>query len=239
VTTTRILMIDDEPLILKPLAVNLKARGYELALATTAAEGLKVAAEGHPDVILLDLGLPDMDGVEVVRRLRTWSNVPIIILSVRSAEREKVAAFDAGADDYVTKPFGMDELLARLRAFLRRTREPDDEPLVRTADFTVDLAAARVVGADGQDLHLTPTEWKLVEHLVRSPGRLVSQKALLQAVWGPEYERETHYLRVYLAQVRRKLEPDPAQPRYFITEAGLGYRFEPDRSTGGEADVTG
>ena len=228
-TTTRILMIDDEPLILKPLAVNLKARGYELALATTAAEGLKVAAEGHPDVILLDLGLPDLDGVEVVKRLRTWTNVPIIILSVRSAEREKVAAFDAGADDYVTKPFGMDELLARLRAFLRRTREPDDEPVVRTAHFTVDLAAARVVGADGEDLHLTPTEWKLVEHLVRSPGRLVSQKALLQAVWGPEYERETHYLRVYLAQVRRKLEPDPAQPRYFITEAGLGYRFEPDR----------
>ena len=228
-TTTRILMIDDEPLILKPLAVTLQARGYELALATTAAEGLKVAAEGHPDVILLDLGLPDLDGVEVVKRLRTWTNVPIIILSVRSAEREKVAAFDAGADDYVTKPFGMDELLARLRAFLRRTREPDDEPVVRTAHFTVDLAAARVVGADGEDLHLTPTEWKLVEHLVRSPGRLVSQKALLQAVWGPEYERETHYLRVYLAQVRRKLEPDPAQPRYFITEAGLGYRFEPDR----------
>ena len=226
---SRILMIDDEPLILKPLALNLKARGYDLALATTAAEGLKIAAEGHPDVILLDLGLPDLDGVEVVKRLRTWSSVPIIILSVRNAEREKVAAFDAGADDYVTKPFGMDELLARLRAALRRSREPDEEPVVQTAHFSVDLAAARVVRTDGEDLHLTPTEWKIVEHLVRNPGRLVSQKALLQAVWGPEYEHETHYLRVYLAQVRRKLEPDPAQPRYFITEAGLGYRFEPER----------
>jgi len=229
VTTARILMIDDEPLILKPLALNLQARGYELALAKTAAEGLTIAADGHPDVILLDLGLPDMDGVEVVKRLRTWSNVPIIILSVRNAEREKVAAFDAGADDYVTKPFGMDELLARLRAALRRTREPDDEPVVRTAHFVVDLAAARVTATDGEEIHLTPTEFRIVEHLVRSPGRLVPQKALLQAVWGPEYERETHYLRVYLAQVRRKLEPDPAQPRYFITEAGLGYRFEPDR----------
>ena len=228
-TESRILMIDDEPLILKPLALNLKARGYDLAVATTAAEGLKIAAEGHPDVILLDLGLPDLDGVEVVKRLRTWSSVPIIILSVRNAEREKVAAFDAGADDYVTKPFGMDELLARLRAALRRTREPDEEPVVRTAHFSVDLAAARVVRTDGEELHLTPTEWKLVEHLVRNPGRLVAQKALLQAVWGPEYEHETHYLRVYLAQVRRKLEPDPAQPRYFITEAGLGYRFEPER----------
>ncbi len=224
---SRVLMIDDEPLILKPLAVNLKARGYELALATTATEGLRIAAEGKPDVILLDLGLPDLDGVEVVKRLRTWSNVPIIILSVRNAEREKVAAFDAGADDYVTKPFGMDELLARLRAALRRTREPDDEPVVITPHFSVDLGAAQVTGPDGEDLHLTPTEWKIVEHLVRQPGKLVSQKALLQAVWGPQYERETHYLRVYLAQVRRKLEPDPAQPRYFITEAGLGYRFEP------------
>ncbi len=228
-TTARILMIDDEPLILKPLALNLQARGYELALAKTGAEGLSIAADGHPDVILLDLGLPDMDGVEVVKRLRTWSNVPIIILSVRNAEREKVAAFDAGADDYVTKPFGMDELLARLRAALRRTREPDDEPVVHTAHFVVDLAAARVTATDGEEIHLTPTEFRIVEHLVRSPGRLVPQKALLQAVWGPEYERETHYLRVYLAQVRRKLEPDPAQPRYFITEAGLGYRFEPDR----------
>ena len=234
-TESRVLMIDDEPLILKPLALNLKARGYELRLATTAAEGLKIAAEGHPDVVLLDLGLPDLDGVEVVKRLRAWSNVPIIILSVRNAEREKVAAFDAGADDYVTKPFGMDELLARLRAALRRTREPDEDPLVRTAHFTVDLAAARVTAASGDEVHLTPTEWKLVEHLVRNPGRLVAQRALLQAVWGPEYERETHYLRVYLAQVRRKLEPDPAQPRYFVTEAGLGYRFEPDRTSDADA----
>ena len=190
-TTARILMIDDEPLILKPLALNLQARGYELALAKTGAEGLSIAADGHPDVILLDLGLPDMDGVEVVKRLRTWSNVPIIILSVRNAEREKVAAFDAGADDYVTKPFGMDELLARLRAALRRTREPDDEPVVHTAHFVVDLAAARVTATDGEEIHLTPTEFRIVEHLVRSPGRLVPQKALLQAVWGPEYERET------------------------------------------------
>jgi two-component system KDP operon response regulator KdpE len=223
----RILMIDDEPLILKPLALNLTARGHELALATTGAEGLKIAAEGHPDVILLDLGLPDIDGVDVVTRLRTWTTVPIIILSVRDAEREKVAALDAGADDYVTKPFGMDELMARLRASLRRIREPDEDAVVRTEHFSVDLAAARVLGADGNEIHLTPTEWKIVELLVRNPGRLVAQRTVLKEVWGPAYERETNYLRVYLAQVRRKLEPDPARPRYFITEAGLGYRFEP------------
>ena len=226
----RILMIDDEPLILKPLAVNLKARGYELAVATTAAEGLKIAAEGRPEVILLDLGLPDMDGIDVIKRIRTWSSTPIIILSVRSAEREKVDALEAGADDYVTKPFGMDELVARLRAALRRRGDDDadEDAIVTTAHFRVDLAAAQVHAHDGQEIHLTPTEWKIVEHLVRQPGRLVPQKALLQAVWGPSYERETHYLRVYLAQVRRKMEPDGSRPRYFITEAGLGYRFEPD-----------
>ena len=223
----RILMIDDEPLILKPLALNLTARGHELALATSGAEGLRIAAEGHPDVILLDLGLPDVDGVEVVGRLRTWTTVPIIILSVRDGEREKVAALDAGDDDYVTKPFGMDELMARLRAALRRNREPDDDAIVRTEHFSVDLVAAQVFAADGNEIHLTPTEWKIVEHLVRNPGRLIAQRSLLQAVWGPAYERETNYLRVYLAQVRRKLEPDSSRPRYFITEAGLGYRFEP------------
>ena len=160
----RILMIDDEPLILKPLALNLTARGHELALATSGAEGMKIAVEGHPDVILLDLGLPDVDGVEVVRRLRAWTTVPIIILSVRDAEREKVAALDAGADDYVTKPFGMDELMARLRAALRRNREPDDDAVVRTEHFSVDLVAAQVFAADQSEIHLTPTEWKIVEH---------------------------------------------------------------------------
>jgi two-component system, OmpR family, KDP operon response regulator KdpE len=226
----RILVVDDEAQIRRALAVNLRARGYEVELAASGEEALHAAAQGHPDVVLLDLGLPGIDGTEVVRGLRGWSSVPIIVLSVRDAERDKVAALDAGADDYVTKPFGMDELLARLRAALRRRQPTAETATVTTPDFTIDLAAARVT-KDGAEVHLTPTEWGLVENLVRHPGRLLTQRFLLQQVWGPQYERETNYLRVYMAQLRRKLEPDPSRPRYFITEPGMGYRFEPPIDT--------
>ena len=174
----------------------------------------------------MDLGLPTIDGVEVIRGLRGWTEVPIIVLSVREGEGDKVDALDAGADDYVTKPFGMDELLARMRAALRRAVPGEEEAVVETLDFRADLAAKRVE-RDGQEIRLTPTEWQIVETLVRHPGRLITQRQLLQSVWGPQYEKETNYLRVYLAQIRRKLEPDPAKPRYFVTEPGMGYRFEP------------
>ena len=222
---TRVLVVDDEPQIRKALSVNLRACGYDVDLAADGEEGLRLAASHHPEIVLLDLGLPGMDGIEVVRGLRGWTSVPIIVLSVREAERDKVAALDAGADDYVTKPFGMDELLARLRAALRRARPAAEEAVIETPDFSVDLGARRVTVGD-TDVHLTPTEWGILEVLVRHPGRLVTQRQLLQQVWGPQYERETNYLRVYLAQLRRKLEPDPGRPRYLVTEPGMGYRFE-------------
>ena len=222
---TRILAVDDEPQILRALATNLRARGYEVELAQTGEAALATAARKHPDLVILDLGLPGIDGVEVIRGLRGWTSVPIIVLSVRDAERDKVAALDAGADDYVTKPFGMDELLARLRAALRRTTPTEEEALIETEHFTVDLAAKRVTTANGE-VRLTPTEWHIVEMLVRNAGKLVTQRQLLQEVWGPQYEKETNYLRVYLAQIRNKLEPNPSRPRYFITEARIGYRFE-------------
>ena len=223
---TRVLVVDDEPQIRRALATNLRARDYDVELAETGEAALTIAARKHPEVVILDLGLPGIDGVEVIRGLRGWTSVPIIVLSVREAEQDKVAALDAGADDYVTKPFGMDELLARLRAALRRTAPGQEEALVQTRHFTVDLAAKRVTTADGE-VRLTPTEWHIVEVLVRNAGKLVTQRQLLQEVWGPQYETETNYLRVYLAQIRAKLEPDPARPRYFITEARMGYRFEP------------
>jgi two-component system KDP operon response regulator KdpE len=224
---TRILVVDDEPQLLRALGTNLRARGYDVELAPTGEAALTVAARKHPDLVVLDLGLPGMDGTEVIRGLRGWTSVPIIVLSVREREADKVAALDAGADDYVTKPFGMDELLARLRAALRRAAPAEEDAVVETGDFTVDLAAKRVTGSEGE-VRLTPTEWHVVEVLVRNAGKLVTQRRLLQEVWGPQYEKETNYLRVYLAQIRRKLEPDPAKPRYFITEARMGYRFEPD-----------
>jgi len=223
---TRILAVDDEPQILRALATNLRARGYDVDLAPTGEEALALAARKHPDVVVLDLGLPGIDGIEVIRGLRGWTTVPIIVLSVREAEREKVRALDAGADDYVTKPFGMDELLARLRAALRRAAPAGEAPVVETESFVVDLAAKRVTTAAGE-VRLTPTEWQIVEVLVRNAGKLVTQRQLLQEVWGPRYEKETNYLRVYLAQIRAKLEPDPARPRHFVTEARMGYRFEP------------
>jgi two-component system KDP operon response regulator KdpE len=223
---TRILVVDDEPQLRRALATNLKARGYEVDQAATGEAALMLAASHHPDLVVLDLGLPGIDGLEVINGLRGWSSVPIVVLSVREREADKVAALDAGADDYVTKPFGMDELLARLRAALRRATPAGKEgAVVTTPDFTVDLAAKRV-NRDSTEVRLTPTEWEIVEILVRSEGRLVTQRQLLKAVWGPQYEKETNYLRVYLAQIRRKLEPDPARPRYFLTEPRIGYRFE-------------
>ncbi|MGW6691497.1 response regulator [Streptomyces sp. NPDC054961] len=226
---TRVLVVDDEPQIVRALVINLKARKYEVDAAADGASALELAAARHPDVVVLDLGLPDMDGVEVIRGLRGWTRVPILVLSARHSSDEKVEALDAGADDYVTKPFGMDELLARLRAAVRRA-EPsagagDDEVIVETEGFTVDLAAKKAVRA-GRDVRLTPTEWHLLEVLVRNAGKLVSQKQLLREVWGPSYGTETNYLRVYMAQLRRKLEADPSHPRHFITEPGMGYRFE-------------
>jgi two-component system KDP operon response regulator KdpE len=225
---TRVLVVDDEPQIVRALVINLKARKYEVDAAHDGATALELAAARHPDVVVLDLGLPDMDGVEVINELRGWTRVPIIVLSARHTSDEKVEALDAGADDYVTKPFGMDELLARLRAAVRRA-EPvggeEGDVIVETDDFTVDLAAKKV-NRDGRDVRLTPTEWHLVEVLVRNTGRLVGQKQLLQEVWGPSYGTETNYLRVYMAQLRRKLEGDPSRPRHFITEPGMGYRFE-------------
>ncbi|GAA5044743.1 response regulator [Streptomyces similanensis] len=226
---TRVLVVDDEPQIVRALVINLRARKYEVDAAGDGRTALDLAASRHPDVVVLDLGLPDMDGVEVIRGLRGWTRVPILVLSARHSSDEKVEALDAGADDYVTKPFGMDELLARLRAAVRRA-EPvgagDDEvTTVETEQFTVDLAAKKV-NRGGKDVRLTPTEWHLLEVLVRNTGRLVSQKQLLQEVWGPSYGTETNYLRVYMAQLRRKLEADPSHPRHFVTEPGMGYRFE-------------
>jgi two-component system KDP operon response regulator KdpE len=224
----RVLVVDDEPQIVRALVINLRARKYEVDAAHDGATALQLAAARHPDVVVLDLGLPDMDGVDVIRGLRGWTRVPIIVLSARQTSDEKVEALDAGADDYVTKPFGMDELLARLRAAVRRAQPAgpeDDASTVETESFTVDLAAKKV-NRDGTDVRLTPTEWHLLEVLVRNTGRLVSQKQLLQEVWGPAYGTEANYLRVYMAQLRRKLESDPSHPRHFVTEPGMGYRFE-------------
>jgi two-component system KDP operon response regulator KdpE len=224
---TRILVVDDEAQIRKALSVNLSARGYDVDTASTGEEALAQAAAHHPDLVLLDIGLPGIDGIEVVEGLRGWTKVPIIMLSVRDAEADKVRALDAGADDYVTKPFGMNEVLARLRAALRRHHPEPEQPIVRTTVFELDLAR-KVASRDGEHVHLTPTEWAIVETLVRHPGRLITQRQLLQDVWGPQYEHETNYLRVHLAAIRKKLESEPSRPRYFVTEPGIGYRFEPD-----------
>ncbi len=223
---TCILLVDDEAPFVRALGIGLRARGYEVVTATTGEEGLKVAAHAHPDMVVLDLGLPGISGLDVLRALRAWTTVPVIVLSARHAEITKVEALDAGADDYVTKPFGMDELLARIRATARRVIPNQDEPVVATEHFALDFAAKQAKDADDKPVHLTPTEWGIVETLARNRGKLVSQRQLLQEVWGPSYEKETPYLRVYMAAIRRKLEPDPSRPRYFITEAGMGYRFE-------------
>ncbi len=222
-----VLVVDDEVAILRALRINLEARQFTVLSAPDGAAGLAAAARHRPDVVILDLGLPDMDGAQVIAGLRAWTTTPIIVLSAREQEDQKVAALDAGADDYVTKPFGMDELLARLRAAVRRGTPAPEQPLVQTADFAVDLAAKQVMRTSGEVVRLTPTEWQLLEALVRRGGTLVTQRQLLAEVWGPAYRTETNYLRVYVAQLRRKLEPDPPRPRYLHTEAGMGYRFTP------------
>jgi two-component system, OmpR family, KDP operon response regulator KdpE len=223
--TSRVLVVDDEPQIRRTVAINLRARGFDVDLARNGEEALDLAARRHPDVVVVDLGLPGIGGIEVIEGIRRWSHVPIIVLSVRDTDADKVAALDAGADDYVTKPFGMDELLARVRAAVRRTAPSPEEPVVQTGGLTIDLGAKRVT-RDGEEVRLTPTEWQLVEVLVRNRGRLVSQQELLHEVWGPQYHDETNYLREYVARLRRKLEPEPSRPRHLVTEPGLGYRFD-------------
>ncbi len=223
---TRVLCVEDEPQLLRALGANLRARDYEVDLAQTGEWALQLAGEHRPDAVILDLGLPGISGIDVIRSLRTWTTVPIIVLSARDGERDKIEALDAGADDYVAKPFGMGELLARLRAALRRVAPVTEHPVIITPDLTIDLAARRITTATGEP-RLTPTEWDLVEVLVRQRGRLVTSRHLLQQVWGPQYGDETNYLRVHMAHIRRKLEPVPGMPRYFHTEPGMGYRFEP------------
>ncbi len=227
----RVLVIDDEPQILRALSINLRARHYEVTTAATGTEALSAAARDRPDLVILDLGLPDLDGVDVVRGLRGWSSAPIISLSGRSDSADKVDALDAGADDYLTKPFAVDELLARIRAVSRRATPAVSTPVVTFGAATVDLAARRVTlteGAAATDVRLTPTEWHLLEVLLRHPGKLLSQRQLLAEVWGPGYETAGGNLRVYMAQLRRKLEPDPARPRHLLTDPGMGSRFQPD-----------
>jgi two-component system KDP operon response regulator KdpE len=239
---TRVLVVDDEPQILRALRINLRVREYQVDVASTGTEALEMAARHPPDLVILDLGLPDLDGVEVIGGLRGWTKAPIIVLSGRADSTDKVEALDAGADDYVTKPFGVEELLARMRAAARRTGGAEAQPRVALGDLTVDLAAKRVIrqaaapagetraadaGAGTDDIRLTPTEWHLLEVLLRNPGKLLSRNQLLTEVWGPGYADATGNLRLYMAQLRRKLEPDPARPRWLITEPGMGYRYQP------------
>jgi two-component system KDP operon response regulator KdpE len=225
---SRVLVVDDERPLLRALGVHLRARGYEVDLVETGEAAIARCATGHHDAAIVDLGLPGIDGIEVVKGLRGWTSIPIIVLSARQQHTQKVEALDAGADDYVTKPFNMEELLARLRASLRRVSpDPDPVPVVETPDFRIDLVTKRVVSTSGSDVRLTPTEWHLLEILVRNAGRLVSQRQLLQEVWGPTYVDQSNYLRQFMAQLRRKLEPDPIRPRYFLTEPGMGVRFVP------------
>jgi two-component system KDP operon response regulator KdpE len=225
---SRILVIDDDRQLLRAMRIALSARGYDVVLAHDGTTGLAAAQRTPPDLVIVDLGLPDIDGAAVVEALRGWTSVPVIILSARLTEQSKITALDAGADDYVTKPFGIGELLARIRAGLRRgTPAADQSPLVVTEAFTVDLSAKRVTTAAGTEVRLTPTEWSLLEMLVRNPDRLITHQQLLNEVWGPQYATATNYLRVHLANLRRKLEPDPSRPRYLRTDPGLGYRFTP------------
>ncbi|MFE4636104.1 response regulator [Streptomyces sp. NPDC056773] len=224
----KVLVVEDDAQLVRALRINLEARKFEVETASDGNTALRLAAVRKPDVILLDLGLPDMDGIDVIKDVREGSGVPILVLSARHTSEEKIRALDAGADDYVTKPFSMDELLARLRAAVRRREVPaptNEISMVTTEDFSVDLVAKKVVRA-GRGVRLTPTEWHLLEILITHPGRLISRRKLLLDVWGPTYSEHTNYLRVYMAQLRRKLEADPSHPRYLITEPGMGYRFE-------------
>jgi two-component system, OmpR family, KDP operon response regulator KdpE len=228
---TRVLVVDDEPQILRALRVNLLARGYEVVTATTGRGAQDAAASEQPDLIVLDLGLPDMDGVDVIRSVRSWSRVPIVILSGRLRSDEKIHALDAGADDYVTKPFNVDELLARVRAVSRRSTAAETLPTQRLGDVVIDLQAHQVTretaAGVSEQVHLTRTEWHLLEILLSNPGRLVTQRELIRGIRGPEYDDAAHYVRQYMAQLRRKIEHDPARPRHLLTEPGMGYRFQP------------
>ena len=221
---TRVLVVDDEAPIRRALQIGLRAQGYDVLIAADARTALDACREDAPDVVLLDLGLPDRSGFDVLRELRGWSEIPVIVVSARHGSTDKVDALDLGADDYVTKPFGMEELLARLRAAVRRSGTTER---VVTDDFVVDLGARQVLRGD-VPVRLTPIEWSLLAALVTRPGRLVSRERLLHEVWGPAYEEETNYLRVHMANLRKKLEPDPSRPRHLLTEPGMGYRFAPD-----------
>lgn len=228
---TRILIADDDPQILRALNVTLRARGYDIVTAGDGAAALRAAAEYHPDLVMLDLGMPKLDGLDVIEGLRGWSQVPILVVSGRSDSSDKVDALDAGADDFVTKPFAIDELLARIRALTRRVTTPDDEPVVRFGDVTVDFTAKRVSRRTGdatENVRLTPTEWRILEILLHSPEKLVTREMILNQIWGPHHTRDTGYLRLYFAQLRKKLEPVPSEPRYLVTVLGMGYRFVPD-----------
>ena len=244
---TRVLVVDDEPQILRALRINLRVRDYDVHVAATGAEALEVAGRYPPDLVILDLGLPDLDGVEVIQGLRGWTKAPIIVLSGRADSTDKVEALDAGADDYITKPFGVEELLARMRAAVRRTRPAEDLPRIQFGQLVIDLAAKRVTrqapvpagagteagpAAPSEDIRLTPTEWHLLEVLLRNPGKLLTRNQLLTEVWGPGYADATGNLRLYMAQLRRKLEPDSARPRWLITEPGMGYRYQPSPDGG-------
>jgi two-component system, OmpR family, KDP operon response regulator KdpE len=224
----RVLIVEDEPALLRALRINLRARGYDVAIASEGREALAEARRRPPDVVLLDLGLPDLDGREVIREMRGWSTAPVIVLSGRAGSGDKIGALDAGADDYVTKPFDMEELLARLRAAMRRGDQPPRAAVFRIGEHEIDLTAHTIAGpADGEPLHLTPTEWRLLEILLGAPGQLVGSDRLLGEVWGPGFERSTHYLRFHMAGLRRKLEQDPHRPRHLLTEPGMGYRYQP------------
>ena len=224
---TRVLIVDDERSLLRALAMNLVARGYEVTEAETGTQALTAAAETEHDVILLDLGLPDVSGLDVIRGVRGYASTPIIVLSARAGSADKVQALDLGADDYVTKPFSMEELLARLRAATRRASTNETSPPVTVGEVQIDLAAKTATGADGKRIHLTPTEWHLLEMLLRHPGRLITGRALLTELRGAPEHTDPSYLRIYMAQLRRKLEPEPSRPRHLITEPGMGYRFQP------------
>ena len=227
-----LLVVEDDIQLNKALSLTLRSRGYQVASVTTAGQCLVEIVRLEPDAIIMDLGLPDMDGIELIRAVRAGNGVPIVVLSARRDQTDKVQALDAGADDYLTKPFGIEELLARIRAAQRRAGASASDHVISTAHFTVDLGRKQVHDHDGDEIHLTPTEWGVLEALVRADGLLVSGTDLLRDVWGSHYESQSNYLRVYLAQLRRKLEPEPSRPRYFITAAGLGYRFDATGSTG-------
>ncbi len=233
----RILIADDDPQLLRALRITLRAEGYEVLTATDGAEAVSAAAAHRPDIYMLDLGMPRLDGLEVIAAIRGWSGAPILVVSGRSGSADKVEALDAGADDYVTKPFSIDELLARIRALTRRVTRDDADPVVQLGDVTVDLSAhsvSRVVGTQTSAIRLTPTEWQVLELLIRNPGRLVTRQTMLAEIWGSQHVSDTGYLRLYIAQLRKKLEPDPAAPRFILTEAGMGYRLNlPEPGIGG------